>query len=373
MLGDLRVKIGIDGRALQGQRAGTGRYVFELCRALDRQLPQATFYVYSPTPVEMPILSSRWIARVDPTAWATRLKSVPWLKLRAGSLCAEDRLDAYWANASFVPSLKKSVRVVSTVHDLAYLIVPETMKTVTYWAFRLFFLHDLRRANAVLTNSQGTANRLYQILGRHSDGVVLPAVSPHFRQQSPEVVAATLARLGVKRPYFLAVGTLEPRKNLELLIDVFTRLKREGQLGQQQLVLAGGRGWKDLGLQRLLKQHAELDLIPLGYVAEQDLPVLYAGADAFVFPSRYEGFGIPVLEARACGARIVASDLPEVREAGGVGPLYVPPTEEALIAALLQVRKQGLVPTDSIQPLPDWDEGARMLAQALLGELGERE
>jgi glycosyltransferase involved in cell wall biosynthesis len=316
----------------------------------------------------MPVLSPRWIARVDPAGWASRLKSVPWLKLRAGVLCAEDRLDAYWASATFVPSLSPSIRVVTTVYDLAHLVVPETMKTVTYWAFRLFFARDVRRANVVLSISQGTSDRLFQMLGRRSDGVVLPAVSPTFRPQSSEVVAATLTRLGVKPPYFLAVGTLEPRKNLELLINVFAGLKSEGQLGSQQLVLVGGRGWKDLNLQRLLKQHSGSDVIPLGYVAEQDLPALYAGADAFVFPSRYEGFGIPALEARACGARIVASDIPEIKEAGGIGPLYIPPTPEALADALLKIREHAPSATDSNQALPDWDAGARVLSQALTGK-----
>lgn len=350
-----------------GKRAGVGRYVYELCRALDRQLPQATFYVYSPTPVELPVVSERWIARVDSAGWAARLKRVLWLKTRAGALCTMDQLDAFWASGTFLPTLPPTVNVVTTVYDLNYRMVPATMNTATYWAYRLFFERDIRHANSILAISHGTADRLHQMLGRSADGIVLPAVSSDFRRPLPEVIAATLAKLGVVRPYLLAVGTLEPRKNLELLVEVFARLKRMGQLTQHQLVLVGGKGWKDQGLQRLLGQHADAGVMPLGYVAEVDMPSLYAGADAFVFPSIYEGFGMPVLEARACGARIVASDVPEIREAGGVGPLYVSPTAEALFSALPQVLTQVPTTTNSALSLPSWDDGARVLARALTG------
>lgn len=353
-----------------GSRRGIGRYVYELCRALDRQLPQAIFYVYSPVPIELPVASERWIARVDSMRWAKRMMKLVWLKTRAGTLCARDQLDAYWGCGTFLPTLASTVNAVVTVYDLNYLIVPSTMPMAGYWKCRLFMERDIRHANSILAISHGTADRLQQMLGYKADGVVLPAVSTDFRRPHPGVIAATLAKLGVPQPYLLAVGTLEPRKNLALLIEVFAHLKRLGQLPQHQLVLVGGKGWKDKGLLQLLAQHADVGVMPLGYVADVDLPGLYAGADAFVFPSIYEGFGMPVLEARACGVRIVASDIPEIREAGGVGPLYVPPTAEALFAALPQIVTLEPAATNAGMSLPSWDDGARVLAQALTGGYG---
>lgn len=363
------MKIGIDGTILRAKRAGGGRYVYELCRALDRQLPQATFYVYSFKPVDLPIASERWIARVDPLWWAARLKWVPWLKMRAGALCAKDQLDAFWGTGTLLPALSSEVNVVSTVHDLCHLIAPATMRTNLYWAYRLFFERDIRRANRILVNSNGTAERLHQMLGLRAAGVVLPAVASDFRRPLPEVITSTLAKLGVVRPYLLTVGTLEPRKNLKLLVEVFAHLKRIGQLTQHRLVLAGGKGWKDRRLKRLLRQHADAGVMPLGYVAEADLPSLYAGTDAFVFPSLYEGFGMPVLEARACGARIVASDIPEIREAGGVGPMYIAPTAAALTNALPKILLQAPAETSSLL-LSSWNDSARVLARALTGGSG---
>lgn len=360
------MKIGIDGTTLIGKRAGVGRYVFEMCRALDYLLPQANFFVYSPMPFEMPVISERWNARIETSDWATRLRAIMWLKMRAGVYCEADQLDAYWASGTFLPSLPPSVRSVATVYDLNVRLVPASMKWTTYCVHKLFFERDIRRADCILAISHGTAERLYHLMGRRADGVALPAVSSDFRRPASAVIAATLMRLGVRRPYLLAVGTLEPRKNLPMLIEVFAQLKkRSDQFVQHQLVLVGGRGWKDHSLRRLLEQYADSGVLPIGYVTDTDLPSLYAGSDAFVFPSIYEGFGMPVLEARACAARIVASNIPEIREAGGVGPLYISPTADALSIALQEVLNQDLAATGSAQALPSWDDSAKVLARAL--------
>lgn len=363
------MRIGIDGRALQGKRAGVGRYVFELCRALDKELVEAEFIVYSQVAIEMPVLSERWINRIERAPWAARMKSALWLKTRAGRLCKKDKLNAYWATATFIPSLPRSVKIVSTVHDLNYLVVPETMSAPGYWMARMFFANDVRRANQVLVNSHGTADRLCKLLGRRSDGVVLPAIGEQFRPQPHEFVASTLSRLGIDTPYLLAVGTLEPRKNLELLIRIFAELKQSTEFTDYSLLLAGGAGWKDLKLRKLLDQYASASIKHLGYVDDADLPSLYAGAKAFVFPSIYEGFGIPVLEARACGASVIASDIPEIREAGGTGVLYVTPNRDGLLTALRQLHMQTL-PTNLPQSLPLWSDGAEILAAALKRSMG---
>jgi glycosyltransferase involved in cell wall biosynthesis len=366
-IGVIKVRIGIDGRALQIKRAGVGRYVFELCRALDLELCEAEFIVYSQHPIEMPVQSARWINRVELAPWASRMKSALWLKLRAGNLCKQDKLDAYWANATLIPTLPKSVNVVSTVHDLNYLVVPETMSSAGYWAARIFFSNDVSRANQVLVNSQGTADRLYKLLGRQADGVVFPSIDEHFKPQPPEVVASTLNRLGLDKPYLLAIGNLEPRKNLELLISVFENLRcTTSVVDGCNLVLAGGAaGWKNAQLKKMLEQH-DSGVKHLGFVNDSDLPSLYSGTMAFVFPSIYEGFGMPVLEARACGAKVVASDIPEIREAGGEdGVLYTQPTMEGLSMALQKIL---LHPSHTILPqsLPKWSDGAKTLAAALL-------
>ena len=124
------MRVGIDGRSLQGfvqgSRTGVGRYVYELCRELDHLLPEAHFFVYSATPIEMPVVSPRWTLRLDSAPFAGYLKSVIWLKYRCPHLCQVDNLDVFWGAATFLPKLSKSVRTVMTVYDLTFKIVPDT-------------------------------------------------------------------------------------------------------------------------------------------------------------------------------------------------------------------------------------------------------
>ncbi|MEW6752183.1 MAG: glycosyltransferase family 1 protein [Candidatus Latescibacterota bacterium] len=363
------LRVGVDGRPFRGRRAGIGRYAFELCQRLETHLPQATFFVYSATPVELPAASTRWALRTDPWHWARRLPPILWLRLCAGRLCRQDRLDVFWGAATFLPRGLRGVRTVSTVYDLNHEVVPQTMGRAHLWAHRRFYGADVARADRILAISRGTARRLLQVLGRQADAVVYPAVGRPFAPQAADRVQHCLAAYRIAYRYLLAVATWEPRKNLEVLISAFLQMSGAGELPGYRLVLVGGRGWKDRRLADLVGARGSEAIVPLGYVPDEHLPALYAGAEAFVFPSLYEGFGMPVLEARACGTRLVVSDIPELREAGGADALYVAPTaagiQDGIRAALQQPRPApfpfGLAPS--------WDDGARVLAAALRGEL----
>ena len=165
-------------------------------------------------------------------------------------------------------------------------------------------------------------------------------------------------------PYILAVATWEPRKNLELLIKTFLDMKMQGLLGEHKLVLVGGRGWKD---QRLADIISGTDsVIPLGYLPENQLAPLYTGADVFVFPSVYEGFGMPILEARACGTRIVTSDVPELHEAGGNDAIYVQPSLDKIRQGILDALLREKQVHSGDPKLPSWEVGASILATALM-------
>jgi glycosyltransferase involved in cell wall biosynthesis len=333
------MKIGIDGRALQGARTGVGRYVYEICRELDTALPSAQFFVYSAIPLEMPVLSERWILRLDKSPISRYFKPVLWLKYRCGLLCAKDKLDVFWGAATFLPKLSPSVRTVITVYDLNFIVVPKTMSFTHRWAFKLFFKKDVSRADAVTAISQGTSNRLKSFFGRAADSIVYPAVDASFFPQPKTRVHEVSQLYSLPKFYLLAVATWEPRKNLELLIRTFLDMKKQGLVGSDKLVLVGGRGWKD---QRLATLLAGTDaVIPLGFVPEEHLAPLYTGSVLFIFPSIYEGFGMPVLEARACGARVLASDTPELREAGDDSVVFIEPTSsglrEGIIASISEI------------------------------------
>lgn len=361
------MRIGIDGRALQGNRTGIGRYVFELCRELDRQLPDAKFFVYSNVLIEMPVLSERWVLRVEPIPLLRKIKSVLWLKTRCGSLCGRDRLDVFWGGATFLPYLPRSVQTVITVYDLNFKIVPETMGIAHRWAFKLFFKKDVKRAGSVVAISKGTSDRLINLFGRVADAIVYPAIDESFSLRPDAYVQEVLRRNSLQRPYLLAVATWEPRKNLELLIDSFLDMKKQGLLSEHSLVLVGGRGWKDKRLASLLSEADSV--VPLGYVADEQLAPIYSAADLFIFPSIYEGFGLPVLEARACGTRILASNIPELYEAGGDDAIYVQPTSIGIKRGILLALTTPKPTYDAISKYPSWKKGAAILAGVLTGQI----
>ncbi len=364
------MKIGIDGLFFRGKRSGIGRYIFELCREIGEYLPDAEFVVYSNIPVEMPVLSKRWLLRTDPLRYAKFIKGFMWLKCRVGCLCKEDRIDAFWGGATFLPVLPRSIKTIVTVHDVNYKIVPETMPKTTYWAHRFFFEKDVKTADIVIANSEGTAERLYKFIGRSADAVIRPAVSAFFKRLSKAEVDNFRNLYGISYPYILAVGTQEPRKNLELLVKTFLEMKRAGYLRMHKLLLAGSKGWKDRNLARLINDN-KIHIVPLGYVPDENLPGLYCGADLFVFPSLYEGFGIPILEARSCGTKIVTSDMPELREAGGDNAIYISPTAEGIRNGILTALNRDEKQILDVSDLPTWKHGAEILATLLKRQLHE--
>jgi glycosyltransferase involved in cell wall biosynthesis len=252
------------------------------------------------------------------------------------------------------------------VYDLNMLLVPETMQWRSAISNRLLLKRSLAEAKRICTISRGTAKRLRDLMGRETNAIIRPAVSADFRPRQQDEISDCLHRYGIQHSYLMALSTWEPRKNLAMLVEAFVRMKIEGLLPKHVLVLVGGRGWRDEKLVTVVRNATDSGVIALGHVPDEDLPALYSACDAFVFPSIYEGFGIPVLEARACGARVVATDIPELREAGGDDTIYVAPTPEGLcsgiVRALAQQNRKINVDTNA----HTWEESAVAFARFLL-------
>jgi glycosyltransferase involved in cell wall biosynthesis len=358
-----RPRIGIDGRRLGPRLKGIGRYVWELCKGLDSVLPTAEFFLYSPKSLNLPLISPRWSLRVERSPLGRRLPNNLWLVARVGMLSRCDHLDAFWSGTGLLPLIGLKTRSVLTVHDLVYRVAPETMNPQALWASRLFFSRSLAQADAIVSNSAGTAHRLETTFGCKTAAVVRPGLSGVFQPRSARRTRAVLGRYGVSRPYFLSVSTWEPRKGLEPLIRAFRAMQAEGLIPNHKLLLVGERGWKDSSIIDLTRDSETV--VSLGFVDDMSLAALYSGADAFVYPSTYEGFGMPVLEARACGARIVTSDIPELREAGGNDAIYVAPTERGIRSGIsLAVATAAPKPVDWRDW--NWTLSASVLAEVLL-------
>lgn len=238
--------------------------------------------------------------------------------------------EALWSPANSGPLAVH--RQVVTVHDLAPMDHPESFSPSFALWYRLLVPRLVRRARRVMTVSAFSRARLAALTGVPETAVVVApgAAEEQFRPPSPRATAAVRDRYGLRGRYLFTLGSLEPRKNLSRLLEAW----RRSQLADRRWTLVvAGRTWRSLRPVALRRGMAGVRL--LGPVPEEDLPALYAGADAFVWPSLYEGFGLPVLEAMACGTAVVTSARGGTAEVAGEAALLVDPTDVDQIARAL--------------------------------------
>lgn len=226
-------------------------------------------------------------------------------------------------------------RSVVTLHDLAFLLYPET-HTQASRAYYAAAGESARRAQRVIAVSQRTASDAVRLLGVDPARmrVVHEAAGPAFTPQPREALEPLARRFGIspQQPYILFVGTLEPRKNLPLLVEAFARVRQQLEV---QLVIVGARGWLDQSTDAARGADATHFV---GWLDEDDLAVLYSHAGVLALPSLYEGFGLPVLEAMACGAPVVSSNAGPLPEVAGDAAVLLPPEDAHMWSeALLRV------------------------------------
>ena len=233
--------------------------------------------------------------------------------------------DAFFAPAGHSPLGSPGVPEVATVHDLAIYRHPEWFPPRQPLATRVVVPRSLRRAAALIAVSRSTALDIVELftIDPKRVTVVHHGVSPRFRPLPPAEVAEVRARLGLPERYLLFVSTIEPRKNLGTLLDAWAALPE-----RPRLVVGGGWGWRHAEVRRRLEA-LRPEVVLLGDVMPEDLPALYSGAACLAHPAWYEGFGLTVLEAMACGTPVVCSNASSLPEVGGDAVLYAPPGDAA--------------------------------------------
>lgn len=307
------IKIGIDGRLLSGNLTGVGKYVLNFIEYIAANIDEAKIRVYTNRELKILFISKK-ITIVRDKEIFSKIKPMVWSKFLSHQLINTDGPDIYLSGDTFVPLFLKAKRIISIVHDVSYLMVPETMTTLHLLMSKVFFKADLSKADAVITNSNGTAEKVKKYFKRNTDVVFYPIIDDWFIKLDAEVVKEELKKLKITYPYILSVATQEPRKNLDKTINAFIYLKKKGELKNYKLLLIGSKGWKSAEIESLIALYSR-DIISLGYVSDCILPSLYNGTELFVFPSKYEGFGMPPREAMLCGAKVLVTDIPELREA----------------------------------------------------------
>jgi glycosyltransferase involved in cell wall biosynthesis len=235
--------------------------------------------------------------------------------------------------------------VVATIHDLSFEHLPETFTRRSRMQLRLTVRRTARAASRVITSSDHSRRDIVKTYGLAEERVsVTPLAAPaRFAPVEDESeVKRVLRRHGIKGDYLLAVGSIQPRKNLVRLIAAYAQLRRtrrlQGSGALPQLVLVGKRAWLYGETLAAVEEHGLHNFVTFtGYVSESDLPALYTGAICFVYPSYFEGFGLPPLEAMQCGAPVVTGDRTSLPEVVGSAGLMVNPLDESAIAAAMSL------------------------------------
>jgi len=330
--------IGIDAsRAFVAQRTGTETYSLQLIRAWQRLAgPAIRLYTNGVAAADV----ARSLGRADSVLPPhMTVANLPWPRLwthmRLSFEMACRPPDVLFVPAHVLPLIHPR-RTVVTVHDLGYLRYPEAHRSADRryldWSTRW----NARHATVVLADSQATKDDLVRACGVDPAKVRVVYLGRDETLgpvQDASTLAAVRERYGIAGRYLLYVGTLQPRKNLARVIEAFGRVADRPAFADVQLVLAGKHGWlyEDLFGQTARAGLSGRVIFP-GYVAEADLPGLLSAALAFVFPSLHEGFGIPVLEAGACGVPVITSNTSSLPEVAGDAALLVDPHDVDAIA-----------------------------------------
>lgn len=325
------MKVALELQPCCGKRSGIGTYAYELARRLkdgDGLEFCGNLFNFmgrndnseSLKDIAMPIRESR----IFPYGVYRRIWD--WFPFPYQSLFPGEADLSVFFNYIVPPRIDG--KVITAVHDMTWLRFPETMDRRNYKRLQDGLLRSVSRSDRILTLSRFSKEEIVSLLGVPDGKISIVPCAPSLSKTVGDFPQCA-ERFHITRPYLLCVGTIEPRKNLVRLLKAYSLLKREQGIAHQ-MVLAGGRGWEAEEIYREA-EHAD-GVILTGYLTAEEKNALYQNAAAFVFPSLYEGFGIPPLEAMAFGCPVVCSNAASLPEVVGEAARLVDPLDERDIA-----------------------------------------
>ena len=321
-----KVRIGINAHLLSGEsgyrRAGIHNYIAQV---LDHLPPVSEYSAYSIFSRRASNLVGKPGFDIQRSRWPTerRLARIFWEQTVWPFIAATQRLDLLHSMAFVSPIISNTPSVI-TIYDLSFVHYPDRFPTLQRIYLQSQTARSCLRARRVITISESgrqDVHRCFQVPLERID-VVVPGVDPLYKPLPPNIVDAFRQSKNLRRQTILHVGTLQPRKNIPVLLEALAKLGRP----DVDLVLAGGKGWlyEDI-FARVIELGLKDQVHFTGYVPDADLPLWYNAATLLAFPSAYEGFGLPVVEAMACGTPVIASRSSSIPEAGGTAALYFDP------------------------------------------------
>lgn len=314
------MKIGIDCQSIYGPVSGLGQYTRKLIEWLPQVDSRNDYHFFR-------CWKNFGGKTYDRLLWENCVLPVKAFR---------QKLDLLHSPAFGIPLIRNVARrIVVTVHDLIGVVFPKHLSLPSrfYWSKWLLFVN--RHADLVIADSECTKRDIVRFMRFNPDKIrVIPlAADERFSLRKDEnEIANICSKYSIKQPFILFLGNVEPRKNLPRLISAFKRLKQEGKI-EHQLVVGGSRSWHYPELAESYENSGIMDDIKfIDYVDENDIFALYQASDLFVFPSLYEGFGLPILEAMASGVPVITSNVSSMPEVGKDAVYYVNPYSEEEIA-----------------------------------------
>lgn len=329
------MRVGVDARLLTEQVTGIGRYTYEVCKNLVSL--NSDLALYLPNPIPQSICEIFEPASIRCGQAFGRVNRMIWSQTQLPKQASEDCVDVFWGATHRIPHyLDPKIARVVTIHDLVWRYAGSTMRPLSRLMESVLMPRAIKASDLVIADSVSTARGLLETYpeAEHKVRVVHLGVSS-FPEPS---TAKYLVALGVDKPFFLFVGTLEPRKNLGRLLEAYAGMP-ESLRRSCNLVVAGGRGWGGVDVKQLVESLGLQEFVNiLGYVSDEALSTLYKHARFLAMPSLYEGFGLPILEALSFGTPVLTSNcssMPEV--AMESGELVDPCSVDSIRAGLVRL------------------------------------
>lgn len=333
------MRVALDGRPLASLKTGVGHYTFELARSLASVAPSDHFTLVSPVPLESSVadeLKNRSRANLHDVQLNSERLNRYWWSFGLPLYLTRRSFDLFHGTNYDIPRWNILPTVV-TIHDLSLLLHPDTHEEPQVKRARRRMPKVAHSAARIITPSESVKREVCEHLGVDPNKVAVTPEAPRsaFRRIASVRTEEVRRRLGVADDFILYVGTIEPRKNLKTLVQAFAEILRT-TVHRPQLVIAGQEGWlMDDFFGSIRKNGLEDKVRFTGYLHDEDLCALYSSCSAFVYPSLYEGFGLPPLEAMACGAPVITSDIPVIKETVGSAACLVRPEDGDQIAGAI--------------------------------------
>lgn len=313
--------IGVDARNLIVRPTGIGRYIIESCKSLIEM--GHILHLYLPSkPYSYDILPSD--AHIHASHASGSILRIIWGLSQVGHLARRDKVDVFWGPAHRLPFRQCiSMPSVLTIHDLVWRAASDTMRTKNYIAEKTLMLPAIRNATRVVAVSEATRNDIIKLFPKEANKI--DRIYPGWASiQADDDAEQTIGPTSTDR-YGLFVGTLEPRKNLLNLLTAYSMLPEDIRR-QNKLIIAGGQGWRMPDLEKVIVQLNLSDYVQLrGYVTDKELANLYKNARFLAMPSKFEGFGLPIIEANSFGVPVITSNCSSMPEVAGNAGLIIDP------------------------------------------------